>query len=112
MLSKCKERITMKKGLKMEIYKAYTAVTAFIIGMIPFHVLAAGKTWPWTNFLNDLQEEMTGPLPTTLGIMGIVIACVGLFTGNAGDGVRKFLVIILAISIALFAPTIVSWLAN
>ena len=62
----------MKKGLKMEIYKAYTAVTAFIIGMIPFHALAAGKTWPWTNFLNDLQEEMTGPLPTTLGIMGIV----------------------------------------
>jgi type IV secretory pathway VirB2 component (pilin) len=102
----------MKKGLKMEIYKAYMAVTAFIIGMIPFHALAAGKTWPWTNFLKDLQDELTGPLPTTLGIMGIVIACVGLFTGNAGDGVRKFLVIILAISIALFAPTIVSWLAN
>ena len=102
----------MKKEFMIQIYKAYTAVTAFVIGMIPLHVFAADRTWPWTRFLTDLQEELTGPLPTTLGIMGIVIACVGLFTGNAGDGVRKFLVIILAISIALFAPTIVSWIAN
>lgn len=102
----------MKKEFMVQIYKAYAAATAFVIGMIPYHALAAGKTWPWTSFLNDLQEELTGPLPTTLGIMGIVIACVGLFTGNAGDGVRKFLVIILAISIALFAPTIVSWIAH
>lgn len=102
----------MKKRFTARVYQAYTAMLVFLIGMIPFHALAAGKTWPWTNFLNDLQEELTGPLPRTLGIMGIVIACVGLFTGNAGDGVRKFLIIILAISIAIFAPTLVSWIGN
>lgn len=72
----------------------------------------AARTWPWTGILNDIVDEMTGPLPLTLGVLGIVVAAVGLFSGNAGDGMRKFLVIILAISIALFSPTFVTWIAD
>lgn len=72
----------------------------------------AARTWPWTGILNDLVDELTGPLPLTLGILGLVIAAIGLFAGNAGDGMRKFLVIILAISIALFAPTFIQWIAD
>ena len=48
----------------------------------------------------------------TLGILGIVVAAIGLFAGNAGDGMRRFLIILFAISIALFAPTIVQWIAD
>lgn len=72
----------------------------------------AARTWPWTGILNDIKDELTGPLPLTLGVLGIVIAAIGLFAGNAGDGMRKFLVIILAISVALFAGTFVEWIAE
>ena len=65
-----------------------------------------------TGILNDIKDELTGPLPLTLGTLGIVIAAFGLFAGNAGDGMRKFLIIILAISVALFSPTFVEWIAD
>ena len=44
----------------------------------------AARTWPWTAILNDILDEITGPLPLTLGALGIAIAAFGLFTGNAG----------------------------
>lgn len=74
--------------------------------------LADARNWPWTNLLSEIRDELTGPLPTTLGILGIVIAAVGLFTGNAGDGVRRILVIILAISMCIFAPTFVQMIVD
>ena len=48
-----------------------------------------GHAWPWTKFLQSLMQELTGPLPMILGIMGIVGAAIALFSGNGGDGTRK-----------------------
>lgn len=72
----------------------------------------AARTWPWTGILNDIKDELTGPLPLTLGALGLVIAAVGLFTGQASGFIKSFLMIILAISVALFAPTLVEWIAD
>ena len=68
--------------------------------------------WPWDTFLKSLAQELTGPLPTTLGIMGVVGASIALFAGYGGDATKKFIVLILAVSIALSAPTLVDWLAK
>jgi type IV secretory pathway VirB2 component (pilin) len=92
--------------------KLVAAVYGSMLAFTPaFHTFAA-RTWPWTGILNDIKDELTGPLPMTLGILGIVVAAIGLFAGNAGDGMRRFLIILFAISIALFAPTIVQWIAD
>lgn len=73
---------------------------------------ALGGSWPWTAFLNALMEELTGPLPAILGIMGIVGAAIALFYGNGGDGTRKFILLIFVISIALAAPSLMNMLST
>ena len=77
--------------------KLVAAVYGSMLAFTPaFHTFAA-RTWPWTGILNDIKDELTGPLPMTLGILGIVVAAIGLFAGNAGDGMRRFLIILFAI---------------
>lgn len=67
-------------------------------------------TWPWEKFLGSLAEQLSGPLPRILGVLGIVGCAVALFAGNGGAGTQKFIMLIFAISIALFAPTFITWL--
>ena len=105
-------RISFKNKI-MAIRDSKFAAAGVGLGYLAMTTKAyAARTWPWTGILNDIKDELTGPLPLTLGTLGIVVAAVGLFAGNAGDGMRKFLVIILAISVALFAPTFVEWIAD
>lgn len=66
--------------------------------------------WPWTNFLKSLAEQLTGPLPMVLGILGIAAAAIGMFMGNHGAGMQKMLVLIFAVSICLFAPSFINFL--
>lgn len=63
--------------------------------------------WPWTRFLNSLAQQLTGPLPLTLGVLGLAAAAIAMFTGNHGAGTQKFIVLIFAVSICLFAPNFI-----
>ena len=63
--------------------------------------------FPWTKILNTLAKELTGPLPMTLGILGLAAAAVAMFTGNGGG-----IMLIFAISTCLFAPTFIKWISN
>lgn len=74
--------------------------------------MSSSVTWPWERFLGSLAEQLSGPLPRILGVLGIVGAAVALFAGNGGAGTQKFIMLIFAISIALFAPTFISWLSS
>lgn len=69
-----------------------------------------GITWPWMKFFNSLADQLTGPLPMTLGAMGIAGAAMALFSGHAGGGTQKFIVLILAVSICLFAPNFMTYI--
>ena len=69
-----------------------------------------GITWPWMKFLNSLADQLTGPLPMTLGAMGMAGAAIARFSGHAGGGTQKFIVLILAVSICLFAPNFMTYL--
>ena len=72
--------------------------------------LGIGNEFPWTKMLNALAKELTGPLPMTLGILGLAAAAVAMFTGNGGGGTQKFIMLIFAVSTCLFAPTFISWI--
>lgn len=64
--------------------------------------------WPWMKFFNSLADNLTGPLPMVLGVMGIVGAAMALFSGHSGGGTQKFILLIFAISICLFAVNFVN----
>ena len=72
----------------------------------------SGIKWPWTKFLNSLAEELTGPVPKVLGIMGIAGAAIAMFAGHGGPGTNKFITLIFAVSICLFAPTFINAIVN
>ena len=102
----------MVKSKRILVYVPYLAVLAFVIGMSCCEASAGGtaRTWPWDAFLLSLAQEFTGPLPTTLGILGIVGAALALMSGRYEF--NKFFGIIFAVSIALFAPTLITWLTS
>ncbi len=99
---------------KWVTYLPYLMIVTFSIFTSSVEASAGGtaRTWPWDAFLKSLAQELTGPLPTTLGILGIVGAAIALFSGRSGEGATKFIVIILAVSIALMAPTLMTWLTS
>lgn len=68
------------------------------------------EAFPWTKMLNSLAKELTGPLPMTLGILGLAAAAIAMFTGNGGGGTQKFIMLIFAVSTCLFAPSFISWI--
>lgn len=107
-----------------EGYLAKTAAAAAFISCSPvLSVLArssdytteeslTGADWPWTKFLKSLAGQLSGPVPMILGILGIVGAGLALFSGNHGGGTQKFIVLIFAISICLFAPGLISMVST
>lgn len=70
------------------------------------------KEFPWTKMLNTLAQQLTGPLPMVLGILGLAAAAVAMFTGNGGGGTQKFIMLIFAVSTCLFAPTFIKWVSE
>lgn len=68
--------------------------------------------WPWTGMLSSLANQLTGPLPMMLGILGIAAAAIGMFMGNHGAGMQKMLVLIFAVSICLFAPSFITMITS
>ena len=99
----------LEKNSKIKVITA-----AFLLNLAANPICLAGSTssraWPWRTFLQSLIDELTGPLPIALGTLGIAYVMFSMFSGNAGEGTKKGILIILAVSIALFAPTIMSWI--
>lgn len=78
------------------------------LASFPYSVLAATSEWPWVEELEMWKAEFTGPIPLTLGIIGISLAAISMFQGNAGEGTKKLFGIIFGVSIALYATEIVT----
>lgn len=68
--------------------------------------------WPWTGILNSLKSALTGDTAKILGTLGLVIAAIGLFMGNLGDGVKKLFIIMIAVCLAIWAPTLMNYLGE
>ena len=105
------------------LYLKVTLALSVFVGMMADPSLCAAQsvgmssaqmsmTFPWTKFLDALAHELTGPLPMTLGILGLAAAAIALFAGNGGAGTQKFIMLIFAVSICLFAPTFISYVST
>ncbi|WP_432718734.1 TrbC/VirB2 family protein [Pectinatus frisingensis] len=99
---------TLEKSIAATLFLSSLSTKAFASTVSGDRV--EGITWPWMKFFNSLADQLTGPLPMTLGAMGIVGAAIALFSGHAGGGTQKFIVLILAVSICLFAPNFMTYL--
>lgn len=88
---------------------AALSVLGFVV-VAPDVVGAAAHDMPWETFLNSLVDTFTGTTAKILAAIGICIAAFGLFTGQAGDGIRRALMIILAFSIAVYAVDLVNYM--
>lgn len=73
---------------------------------------SSNRAWPWRTFIQSLVDELTGPLPFSLGTLGLAWVAYSMFSGNAGDGSKKGLLVVVSVSIALAAPTIMSWVSS
>ena len=114
----------MGKKIEAGYMKVTLFLTMAIMMALPAFGFAASKlntpgrgasisgtvTWPWTRFLNSLASELTGPLPLVLGLIGISIAAMALLFGNGGAGTQKALLLIGAVSVAMFTPTLVTYI--
>lgn len=112
-----KARFQKKKAALYEAYLMKVAGLALFVAANPIVSFASKDgiedtanvdQWPWTKFLNSLADQLTGPLPTTLGVLGLAAAAIAMFTGNHGAGTQKFIILIFAVSTCLFAPNFIN----
>ena len=73
---------------------------------------AGGATMPWEKFLDDIVDSLTGKTAKILATLGLIISAIGLFMGNLGDGIKKIFIILVAVSIAIWAPSIIGFVTS
>lgn len=70
-------------------------------------VYAASTGLPWETPLQKIVNSLTGPVAKILGVIAIVIAGFGIAFGEAGSGMRRIFQVVLGLSIAFTASTLV-----
>lgn len=68
---------------------------------------ASSTGLPWEGPLQKILDSLTGPVAKILGVIAIVIAGFGIAFGEAGSGMRRIFQIVLGLSIAFTASTLV-----
>ena len=98
-------------SLKMSTVFAVTAAITFFI-LSGDQAFAEGLTLPFVSILSDLEETLVHDVAPTLAVLGIAILGFGLFTGQLGDGVRRILIVIIALSCVMWASQFVSYVTS
>ena len=62
---------------------------------------------PWESPLEKILASLTGPVAKVIGVTAIVIAGFGIAFGEAGSGMRRVFQVVLGLSIAFTASTLV-----
>lgn len=68
---------------------------------------AADTGMPWEGPLEKILASLTGPVAKVLGVISIVIAGLGLAFGESGGSMRRIFQIVLGLSIAFTASSLV-----
>ena len=71
-----------------------------------------GITMPWEKFLDDIVDTLTGKTAKILATLGLITSAIGLFMGNLGDGIKKIFIILVAVCIAIWAPSIIGFVTG
>lgn len=62
---------------------------------------------PWEGPLEKILNSLTGPVAKILGVLAIVIAGFGIAFGEAGSGMRRLFQVVLGLSIAFTASSLI-----
>jgi type IV secretion system protein TrbC len=72
---------------------------------------AAGSGMPWESRLDDILSSISGPVVRVIGLIAIIACGCGIAFSESGGGMRKFLWVVLGLTIAFNAASwILSWL--
>ena len=63
---------------------------------------------PWEGPMNKILTSVTGPVAQFLGVIAIVISGFGIAFGEAGSGMRRLFQVVLGLSIAFTASSLLS----
>lgn len=81
--------------------------SSLILLMYAAQASAASTGLPWESPLQKILDSLTGPVAKILGVIVIVIAGFGIAFGEAGSGMRRVFQIVLGLSIAFTASSLV-----
>jgi type IV secretory pathway VirB2 component (pilin) len=101
--------------------KRSTAILILALALAAIVVLDPGAAWassssgssgmPWEAPLTKLLNSVKGPVAYAVSLMGIVVAGASLvFGGEINEFVRRVIMLILVVSLILFAANILSTL--
>ncbi len=90
----------------------YWALLGFISVNTAFASTTDGAAMPWEGPMQKIMDSISGPVAKILGVIVIVLAGLGIAFGEAGSGVRKLFQVVLGLSIAFTAASIVATLFN
>lgn len=81
-------------------------VILLLLSVMP-QAYAASTGLPWESPLQKILASLTGPVAKILGVIVIVIAGFGIAFGESGTGMRRIFQIVLGLSIAFTASSLV-----
>lgn len=81
----------------------------FLFSMFLFitNAYAESTGLPWESPLEKILASLTGPVAKILGVIAIVIAGFGIAFGEAGSGMRRLFQVVLGLSIAFTASSLI-----
>ena len=77
-----------------------------LFGLIA-NVYAAETGLPWEGPLEKIVSSLTGPVAKVVGVVAIVLAGFGVAFGDSSGGMRRVFQIVLGLSVAFTASSLV-----
>src|SRR5258708_130424 len=92
------------------------AVMLVLLILLPDQALASttgGAGLPWETPLQKVRDSITGPVAYAMSLLGIVVTgAVLVFGGEINEFVRRVIMLILVVSLMVFATDLMSTLFN
>ncbi|MEM9243057.1 MAG: TrbC/VirB2 family protein [Pseudomonadota bacterium] len=92
--------------MRLNVWKEFLSV--FVLLMFVATASATTTGLPWEGPMNTILESITGPVAQFLGVIAIVISGFGIAFGEAGSGMRRLFQVVLGLSIAFTAASLLS----
>ncbi len=86
----------------------YRLTCGLVLGLSAFAAEAAETGLPWESVLDKILASLTGPVARAVGVVAIVLAGFGMAFGESGGTMRKVLQIVLGLSIAFTASSLLA----
>jgi type IV secretion system protein VirB2 len=84
----------------------YLAWSMVLVCLTP--AFATSTDLPWEGPMNKILASVTGPVAQFLGVIAIIISGFGIAFGEAGSGLRRLFQVVLGLSIAFTATSLLS----